>query len=397
VATQNKNFKVKNGLDAEGAITATGNVSGNYLLATNSSGDEGGEILLSKPVTNTTIAGTGVTIDVFQNKLRFFEQGGSARGYYVDLTSGGNSASTNLASGASVPLTLTALSTGFSIAGGTTSKTLTVSNTITLAGTDSSTLNIGAGGTLASGAFSAAASSATPSSEGILYGRTNISMYGDTALGYAAGQAQTPGATFDNTFIGQSAGADLQTGSYNVFLGSGAGMTTGMSPIALNSGSNNIFIGNGAGPTSNTVSNQIVIGNPSSNRFRMPGLGIDWTPSTVPSAPQEIIPLDDISNNFDGVNTRFIPNYQGSQVTISNPFRLLLTINGIMQYIDSPDYVWMSGVPRRGFFVDYEGQLQFSEPVPPGSEFDARLMPGDVSTTRTRTYPFKALDILLGG
>lgn len=52
-------------------------------------------------------------------------------------------------------LTLTAAATGFTIAGGTTSKTLTVSNTLTLAGTDSSTLNIGAGGTLGSAAFTA--------------------------------------------------------------------------------------------------------------------------------------------------------------------------------------------------------------------------------------------------
>lgn len=37
-------------------------------------------------------------------------------------------------------LTLTALTTGFTIAGGTTSKTLTVSNTLTLAGTDSTTM-----------------------------------------------------------------------------------------------------------------------------------------------------------------------------------------------------------------------------------------------------------------
>jgi hypothetical protein len=52
-------------------------------------------------------------------------------------------------------LTLTALATGFSIAGGTASKTLTVSNTLTLSGTDSSTLNIGSGGTLGTAAFTA--------------------------------------------------------------------------------------------------------------------------------------------------------------------------------------------------------------------------------------------------
>lgn len=52
-------------------------------------------------------------------------------------------------------LTLTAAATGFTIAGGTTSKTLTVSNTLTLSGTDSSTLNIGSGGTLGTAAYTA--------------------------------------------------------------------------------------------------------------------------------------------------------------------------------------------------------------------------------------------------
>ena len=52
-------------------------------------------------------------------------------------------------------LTLTAASVGFSVAGGATSKTLTMSNTLTLAGTDGSTLNVGAGGTLGTAAYTA--------------------------------------------------------------------------------------------------------------------------------------------------------------------------------------------------------------------------------------------------
>ena len=55
-----------------------------------------------------------------------------------------------------VALTQTVNAVGFSISGGTTSKTLTVSNNLTLMGTDGSTLNIGAGGTLGTGAFAAA-------------------------------------------------------------------------------------------------------------------------------------------------------------------------------------------------------------------------------------------------
>ena len=46
-------------------------------------------------------------------------------------------------------LSLTAASVGFTLAGGTTSKTLTVSNTLTFSGTDSSSVAFGAGGTVA--------------------------------------------------------------------------------------------------------------------------------------------------------------------------------------------------------------------------------------------------------
>jgi hypothetical protein len=59
------------------------------------SGDEGGEIFLNKPVTNTSI-NTGVTIDVYQNRLRFFESGGSARGAYIDLTTQTAGVATNI-------------------------------------------------------------------------------------------------------------------------------------------------------------------------------------------------------------------------------------------------------------------------------------------------------------
>jgi hypothetical protein len=69
---------------------------GNKITVNGPGGDEGGEILLSKATTNTTLSGEGVTIDVFQNRLRFFEQGGNARGAYLDISTLGNGASTNL-------------------------------------------------------------------------------------------------------------------------------------------------------------------------------------------------------------------------------------------------------------------------------------------------------------
>jgi len=119
----------KTGITAEGDISTSGKVS-----VTASAGDEGGEIFLNKSATNTTLTG-GVTIDVWQNRLRFFEQGGDARGFYIDISTGGNSVGTNLVGGG----------------GGTTTNALTIASPLT--GTSfngSSAVTIGLGTSLPS-------------------------------------------------------------------------------------------------------------------------------------------------------------------------------------------------------------------------------------------------------
>jgi len=119
--------------------------------------------------------------------------------------------------------------------------------------------------------------------------------------------------------------------------------------------------------------------------------------STSSTTQLDITPLDDISNQFDGSTYRFVPKYQGQTITISNQFRLLLTINGIIQRVRSADYVWQSPIPINGIRVDNDGYIVFPEAVPAGSEFDARLMAGPTTTSSTTLYPFRAVDILLGG
>ena len=86
-------------LPTGGALTTTGNISGGTLLATTASGNEGGEIQLAKPP-NGTLSG-GLTMDAYVNRLRFFEQGGNARGAYIDFTSAPNGVSYNLITRAS--------------------------------------------------------------------------------------------------------------------------------------------------------------------------------------------------------------------------------------------------------------------------------------------------------
>ena len=93
-----------------------------------------------------------------------------------------------------------------------------------------------------------------------------------------------------NTAIGTYAGFSLAINNYNVMVGSQAGYNvTGANNVViggnagnsgtnnLTSGSNNILIGHTAASSSSTVSNEITLGNASITRFRIPGLGIDWT------------------------------------------------------------------------------------------------------------------------
>lgn len=80
-------------LFATGSITTSGS-----LRSVASVGSEGGEIFLSSPASSTTI-NTGVNIDVYQDKVRIFESGGSTRGGYYDVTKLGASVSTDLLRG----------------------------------------------------------------------------------------------------------------------------------------------------------------------------------------------------------------------------------------------------------------------------------------------------------
>lgn len=123
----------------------------------------------------------------------------------------------------------------------------------------------------------------------------------------------------------------------------------------------------------------------------------DYVDNLLDQEQVEITTIDDLSNYFNGFESRFKPTYQGIPVTLQNPFNLLLSIDGIIQSVGYPDYVWQSVMPRVGFRIDNDGYIAFPEPIPPGSGFDARVLVGSNVTKQTKIYPFKAMDIVLGG
>lgn len=69
-----------------------------YLKA--AGGDEGGELQLANAVTNSVLSGN-VVIDVYQNKIRFFEQSGTNRGAFINIASAAAGVGTDLLSAAS--------------------------------------------------------------------------------------------------------------------------------------------------------------------------------------------------------------------------------------------------------------------------------------------------------
>jgi hypothetical protein len=117
---------------------------------------------------------------------------------------------------------------------------------------------------------------------------------------------------------------------------------------------------------------------------------------TANTVAPEIIPFDSLENDFDGKENRFLLKYQGVAIPVTNPLRLLISLNGIIQTVSFPDYVWLSPLGFRGIQVNESGYIRFGEPVPAGSTFTGRYLSGPSTTTYTTLYPFKVMDIAIG-
>jgi hypothetical protein len=117
---------------------------------------------------------------------------------------------------------------------------------------------------------------------------------------------------------------------------------------------------------------------------------------TAPNLQLEILPIDNLTYQFDGIENRFQLNSKGLKQTILNPFRLLVTLNGIIQSVSLPEYVWGTPFSYDGLILDSDGYMAFSEVPPIGTTFVGRVEAGTTVSSTTYSYPFKAMDILLG-
>ena len=134
-------------------------------------------------------------------------------------------------------LTLAAQTTGFTVAGGTTTpKTLTVNNSLGLSGTDGSTLNIGGGGTLGTNAYTSTAYAplASPTFTGTV---TNNGSFAGTAVLPAAngGTGQNFYAIGDLLYASTTSALSKLTAAAagNALISGGAGTAPAWGKIGL--------------------------------------------------------------------------------------------------------------------------------------------------------------------
>jgi hypothetical protein len=153
----------------------------------------------------------------------------------------------------------------------TSAATRTTSGTV-LGYTDVSTTNFNVSIGQNSGPVTPSTSNVSNVSLGVYANGSITNGNSNTAIGTSSFAQNASG--IGNTGVGGWSGYSNVGGSYNVFLGHYAG-------TGNESGSNNIIVGNQASASSSTVSNEITLGNSSITRFRIPGLGIDWTKAPI--------------------------------------------------------------------------------------------------------------------
>jgi hypothetical protein len=275
------------------------------LRSINSSGDEGGEIFLNKAVTNTTLTG-GVTIDVYQNRLRFFEQGGTARGYFLDITAGGAGAATNLASGGG---TVTSVSTAGTVSGITlTGGPITGAGTITLGGSISGLTNSNLSGT-------AGITNANLANSSVTIGSTAISLGGTSTT--LAGLTNVTSTNFTGSLLG--------TASFATTAGI-AGQATQAQFVKINDDSSTAA----ARPVVFTD----VVG--SSQALSTDASAFTYNPSTDTLSVSNLIGTASVANTVgtvrQGANATYFPTFVDSNNASAAPEQLYTSTGGILTY-----------------------------------------------------------------
>jgi hypothetical protein len=129
------------------------------------------------------------------------------------------------------------------------------------------------------------------------------------------------------------------------------------------------------------------------------GRVISITNTPISDGPTTIYDLDDISYLTDGRNNMFALTYNTANVAIASPWNLFVSVEGAPQpaFQYNYDTVWLAKVfgTYKGYTINYDGNIEFSDAPQSASQVLMRTVPGLVNPT-IKTYPFVPTDILMG-
>jgi hypothetical protein len=179
----------------------------------------------------------------------------------------------------------------------------------------------------------------------------------------------------------------------------GTGAITGAGIPATSNTTGMLVVSGGLGVTGNVWAGNI---------YLTPANTIVFGDGTTQNSAAQVTPytgfdgvfdLDDLSYVTDGLTNIFTLTYNSSNVTVISPNQLEVSVDGAMQpnFVYNSDTVWLSQVfgGYKGYTIDYQGQLRFSDAPPSGAQIVARTVVGAITTTK-KVYPFSPIDIMVG-
>jgi hypothetical protein len=115
---------------------------------------------------------------------------------------------------------------------------------------------------------------------------------------------------------------------------------------------------------------------------------------------QNILPtlINGQSKLKDGGNSTFPPTTNGNIVTITNPIQVQLVKNGaqLSPWLNNSGSVWQNVTPFGDYTVDNNGNIVFATPPQVADTVTGTILVGRSVNPVVKTYPFRALDIMLG-
>lgn len=105
--------------------------------------------------------------------------------------------------------------------------------------------------------------------------------------------------------------------------------------------------------------------------------------------------------NPNGLENTFVPTFNYERVFISNPYKLMVTIDNILQsaFLNNASVVFQSHFlgSNKGYTIDYDNNIKFSNSISNRSQVVVRVLPISNTFTKIKTpRTFKPADILLG-